>query len=439
LEARGLVQLDRRDGTVDLHPVVRGYAVGCLDAEARGTAGQRVADYFASQTTPDYSRVATLSELANELQAVQALNLAGKLDAAWSALSSLARVLRRLERAELLLALLRPWFPDGWRARPVPNREVITIAAKHALWESGKSADVKAQIILDIEELCTQTLSPDLSTAILNHALILKKDNALAQCQRIFELARNVCMALNDNHRLLHCDLFGIDLMVERGAYCSARELWNASEHNFESNRYCEVLDHGIIETEGRLLHLGGTLTAAWLQETSDRARVRGWRGVERSLLRLQGEWLQDQHKHTEAVRSFDRALAMAREVGLSDRNSEVKRGLSLLRLGNLATAEAAAASAERQPPHAALATLYLALGQHDKARRHALDGYKWAWADGPPYSLHLELLECRSVLQALNEPEPVLPPYDNAKIPTPTYEDIVCRKIAQHVASKKN
>src|SRR5262249_16706350 len=161
---RGLVQLDRHSGTVDLHPVVRGYAVGCLGTEARGAAGQRVADYFASQAAPAYDRVASLSELSNPLQVVQALILAAKLDPAWSALLSLEKVIRRLERSDLLLALLRPWFPDGWQTRPVSvaHGELIGTAAKHALWESGRHADVEAQIILHIEDLCMNTLSSEL-------------------------------------------------------------------------------------------------------------------------------------------------------------------------------------------------------------------------------------------------------------------------------------
>jgi hypothetical protein len=437
LEARGLVQLDRRNGTVDLHPVVRGYAVGCLDAEARGIAGQRVADYFASQTAPDYGRVASLSELSNPLQIVQALTLAGRLDAAWSALSSLEHVLRRLERADLLLALLSPWFPDGWRARPVTNSEAIVNTVRHALWESGRNADAEAQIILMIEDLCRQRLSLELAAQILNHARVLEARDALAQVQCTLDLARDGGTAVKDDHFLLHCDEFFIQLMVERGAYRSASDLWQTFKRKLESDRPCDVLNRAAVTTEGALLHREGTLTASWLQDAIGSARARNWRTAERSLLRLQGEWLQEKHSHTEAVQSFDRALAMAREVGLRDQHSEVRRGLSLLNLGNRATAEAAAASAESNPPHAPLSTLYQALGQHDKARWHALEGYKLAWADGPPHYRHQELQECLAVLQALNEPEPVLPTHDSAKIPALPYEGAVRRKIAQHLASQ--
>lgn len=66
---------------------------------------------------------------------------------------------------------------------------------------------------------------------------------------------------------------------------------------------------------------------------------------------------------------AFAHAIRMAREVGLSDTGSETQRGLSLARLGRRCEAEAAAASAERDPPHVPLEDLYLALDQPDQAR----------------------------------------------------------------------
>ena len=135
---------------------------------------------------------------------------------------------------------------------------------------------------------------------------------------------------------------------------------------------------------------------------------------------------------------AFARAIEMARAVGLSDTDSEARRGLSLARLGRRQEAEAAAASAERDPPHVSLAELYLALEQRDQARAHALAGYKWAWADGPPWCRHWDLQRCRAVLQALGEPEPQLPPFDPAKVKPIDYEPDIRRLLAEHAAKKR-
>lgn len=119
LEIRGLLQWDRLAGKVDLHPVVRGYAVASLSTRMRAEAGQLVADHFASRPPPVYDAVTNWQALADAMQVVRALNLAGKTRQAWDVLrGDLHVALLRLERYHELLALLRPLFPGGWSAPP---------------------------------------------------------------------------------------------------------------------------------------------------------------------------------------------------------------------------------------------------------------------------------------------------------------------------------
>ncbi|MGU3544419.1 DUF4062 domain-containing protein [Methylobacterium sp. A52T] len=435
LELRGLVQLDRHNGTVDLHPVVRGYAVDCLGEDARSHAGQRVADYFASKPEPAYTSVTSVSELSNSLQVVQALILANKLDAAWSALSNLEKALRRLERSDLLLALLRPWFPNGWQAPPVTvgERGRIAPTVTHALWEIGRYADAEAQIVFQIEDLRGERLSRNHTTMLHNHSKVLDQLGAVASVQRVLDLSKEIVSVIEDRHQMLHCYLIEVDFMIDRGDISDARMLWEKFSADLKGDYCCEQLDVARMVIEGELLYHEGKLTTAWFEGAFHRARAGRWRSNERYLFLLQGQWFQDQHHDTAAVQSFDRALEMAREVGISDEYSEVMRGLSLLSLGDRASAEDAAASAERNPPRAALATLYLALGQRDMARKHALEGYKKAWADGPPHSRHWALEKCRFVLRSLNEQEPILPLFDHSKIRTLPYEADLRRKLTQY------
>jgi tetratricopeptide (TPR) repeat protein len=144
------------------------------------------------------------------------------------------------------------------------------------------------------------------------------------------------------------------------------------------------------------------------------------------------------------AIVAFDEAIAMARAVGLDDTRSEALRGLSLARLGLREQAEATAALAERVPDHVALAELYLALAElylaldlPQKAREHALVGYRWGWADGPPWCHHWALQTSRAVLAALGEPEPQLPPFDPTRIRTIEYEADIRRLIEEHAAKQ--
>ena len=154
LEARGLLQWDHHNGTFDLHPVVRGYSVDSLNVDARGRAGQRVADYFSSRPKPNYhSAASSVDDLSNDLQVVRALNLAGKTWQAWSVLStSLRAALRRLECHHELLALLRPLFPDGWNSPPrcISDPAVAANEAASALHHIGYIEESMAQEVYAI-------------------------------------------------------------------------------------------------------------------------------------------------------------------------------------------------------------------------------------------------------------------------------------------------
>ena len=146
LEARGLLQWDRPTGTFDLHPVVRGYAIGALDPEARGQAGQRVADIFSARAEPDYEKAQSPRELADRIQVAQALCLAGKLQQAWDVLwPGTLKALLRLECHHETLALLRPMFPDGWLSPPsgVDDAVFVASAAAVALRAIGRLAGAR--------------------------------------------------------------------------------------------------------------------------------------------------------------------------------------------------------------------------------------------------------------------------------------------------------
>jgi hypothetical protein len=153
----------------------------------------------------------------------------------------------------------------------------------------------------------------------------------------------------------------------------------------------------------------------------------------------LVGQWYQSLGDHSAAVDAFAGAIVMARAVGLDDTASEARRGLSLARLGRRNEAQAAAASAMRPPYYYhVLAELHFELGDSDEARQHALAGYRWYWADGPPWSGHWELETCRATLRALGEPEPQLPPFDPARVKPVEYEPDIRRLLAEHAARPK-
>lgn len=442
LRTRGLLQWDRNGNLFDLHPVVRGYAVGMLDGEARARSGQHVADLFAARPKPAYEEATGLADLANPIQTVRALNLAGKVKEAWDALNGdLSRVLLRLELHHECLALMQPLFPDGWAAPPVGIEDAGDVAAEAvaALHRTGSSREAAIQSVFAIEACMLYRPSTILSIRLQNHSITLNEAANLPGFERVVALACAVAASAGDRQQAIECDVFQATNLTDQGRLTEARALWSRLAPDLvDAMRQNRQFEAQARLNEAWLLFREGALTLGHLRATLDRLHALGERTYERWSLSLAGQWQQSQGRHTEAIDAFAQAIAMAHEVHLRDTASEARRGLSLARLGRTAEAQAAADAAERAPPHAALASLYLALNQPDKAREHALKGHEWAWANGPPYVRHWPLEECRAVLRALNVPEPERPPFDPAKHPPFPWEADIHRMLEEHARKKR-
>jgi hypothetical protein len=112
---------------------------------------------------------------------------------------------------------------------------------------------------------------------------------------------------------------------------------------------------------------------------------------------------------------------------------------LSLTALGRQEEARRVALKIDRgkDSPYVPLALLYLELGNRTKACSHALAGYSQAWGEGPPYHDHWDLEDCRKVLLALGEPEPILPPFDLSRVEPFDFEPEVERLIEKELSKK--
>ena len=437
LRTRGLLQWDRGANSFDLHPVIRHYAVAALDGNTRASLGQQVADYFASQSEPTYRDATCLHDLTNAIQVVQALGLAGKDKAAWTVLADgLHFALVRLDLHHEVLALVQRWFPDGWSMPPVGIEDPAIVANDVAisLIEGGFPKAAAAQLVFSIQVDMKIGLGASLATSLLNQGGMLELIDDLPGQERVLTLARQVAKASGEARLPVLCAISLVSTLVDRGRLPEARDSWRQLE-DFVKRRgplIGQALGQPVF-----LLFREGVLTYGDLTAAIDLTGANGQRAYERHLHALAGQWHQSHNQHQQAIDAFSQAIAMAHEVNLRDTESEARRGLSLCRLGRIREAQDAAASAERDPPHAALASLYLALNQPDQARDHALKGFRYAWANGPPYTWHWQLEECRAVLKALNEPEPVLPPFDPAKHPPFPWEADIHRMLAEHAAKQ--
>src|SRR5262245_60338450 len=130
----------------------------------------------------------------------------------------------------------------------------------------------------------------------------------------------------------------------------------------------------------------------------------------------------------------------MAREVGQTDAKAEIQLALAKFHLGQLSNPrhEAEQLTKIKEPAHQVLAELWLAIGDPEQAKRHALKAYEWAWAEGEPYIYRYELNKARTLLEQLAVEIPNLPPYDPAKEEKFPWEDELTAAIEKLRAEKE-
>ena len=383
LDRRGLLQCDRHRGEFDLHPVVRGYAVQSLAPETRAETGQHVADYFASRVNSTYETAASLADLQDGIQVVQALNLTEKKEAAWDALSgNLQRALLRLELHHDALALLRPFFPAGWRAPPSGVKETGIVAGEAGLALNllGRREEANFQELHSVQDDVTKGLSSNLAVSLRNFSNGLQTEVRWAEADRLLSLGRDVAEAVSPDVAFW-CEDTIVYRLVSRGSLAEASARWDAIQKRLLAAVKADgQLEAEVLVTRANLLLRTGRLSEDFLRDAIARSQKLHERSVERRLWSLQGRWLQAKEDAAGSEKSLARAIEMAHAVRLTDTESEARRGLSLMWMNRRDEAEAAAASAEHAPPHDALAELYWELGDRDKARHHAVQGYKLYW-----------------------------------------------------------
>jgi tetratricopeptide (TPR) repeat protein len=160
-----------------------------------------------------------------------------------------------------------------------------------------------------------------------------------------------------------------------------------------------------------------GTLHEHHLAEAERLAAQAKNRTDIRELHRLRGDWRLEQGEWALAAASYQEAVRLARERSLSNWHSETGLALAKHHLGQLADPHYEAERLAESPKaaHRLLAQLWLALGNTEQAKKHALAAYKWAWADGEPYVHRFELTKTTELLRQMNVSTPKLPLYDPA------------------------
>ncbi len=130
----------------------------------------------------------------------------------------------------------------------------------------------------------------------------------------------------------------------------------------------------------------------------------------------------------------------MAREIGDPATRSEPQLALANFHLGRLSDprVEAEQLAGIEGVDQGPLAELWLAIGDHEQARKHAIAAYKDAWADGEPYVYRYQLSKAAALLERLGVPVPELPRHDPEKDDKLPWEDEVAAAIEKLRAKKE-
>jgi tetratricopeptide (TPR) repeat protein len=445
LEDRGLLQYDHATKRYDLHPVVRGIAAGGLRQEEKETYGQKVVDHFSGKSHNPYDAAESIDDLSAGLHIVRTLIQMGRYEAAASAYrDGLGEALTfNLEAHAAVLSLIRPFFHTGWASLPtcvpVDVASYLVNEAGIALHNTGQLEEALAAYAIGLLTDVQSESWTDARVSLANIAEVLHGQNRLAAQHRQHQLEVEVADLIGVSSHLFMARLRKFRSYVTQGAARAAEEMWRLLDPMGRDWRRGSYRP-GNAEYDFAVLKFArGDLTEQDLLQAEEIARSGNNRVVLRSIHALRGKWHVNGQRWNAAATSLGEAVRMARAVQQTDAAAEAQLALANFRLGRLHDPRNVVEELSRAKDVSDidLAALWLAIGDAEEAKKHALAAYRWATADGEPFVRRHELNQARAVLEQLGAEIPDLPPYDPANDSKFPWEEEVEAAIEKLRASK--
>jgi hypothetical protein len=447
LEQRGLLQWDRKKNSYDLHPVVRGYAFDILEQTEREDICNRIVDHFQSKPADRYDDAKTLTDVQQSISIFRLLVQAHRFDDAVDFFQGnfVLTLLYSVEAYHETLALLKPLFPDGFQKPPSTlmdksDQSYLLNEAANALKALNRVSDAQEAYIASLQLYLVAGSLSNTAIVLLNIAEVYFRSGRISASFAARELSLEIYEAYENTQGAAtpHLAIMGI---------CSLTGLFERAEAAYNAFQQLPIPTDRAIYRPGDaeasycwLRFYQGRLTGKQLNEAEIIAQSGNNRWVMRGLEELRGELALQHGDVHQAITGFERAIEMAQTVGVPVGRLEARLALAKAIAGDREQAREICdrLSELAQPPDVELAAAYLEIGDRDKAREHALKGYRWAWAEGPPYSYWWQLEQCRAVLKALGEPEPNLPAFDPKAVEPLPFEAEIRKLIAELKGKKK-
>jgi tetratricopeptide (TPR) repeat protein len=441
LEDRGLLGWDRRANRYDLHPIVRGVTWNVLGNHAKQDIYKTLSTHLESLPMIDsdhWREVNSLEDLTAAIELYNTLIGLGRYDDAYTLFYNRPgqALLYRLGAYRQITELLEMLFPDGLDqlprlSRPTAQAFVLGIMALSVRNQPGRAAALIRRSI-DIYEKegdqnSVSTCLRSLSDLLLYSGASRESESA---ARRALLIAEQLSAQVAEGVSLTH---LGVTLAARGKKLESARTL---------DRSLALVLQGGYYR-----LYDYQALRAVWFGEYDDAQTLANkamtyfqeehieWRVI--FAARLQGEAALGLGDQVTADERLHHALTRARTANLVSEELPALIGLAELRQrqGDLKSArellEDVWEPAERGPfklfdadAFNVLAQIERDAGNHDAAVKAAIEAYRLAWCDGPPFAYHWGLQKAKAHLAALGVPEPILPPFDESKYdPMPEVE----------------
>jgi tetratricopeptide (TPR) repeat protein len=439
LEERGLLHWDRQANRYDLHPVVRAYALESLEGQTRKETYLRIRDHFHGLPSKREEDVQDLADLRGALEIYHALVGAELWDEASRFYCNQLRhvLVYRLGGYPTIIELLTPLFPSGLDQPPAlstlreQSGRVTSLA--NAYQQLGEASQALALHTLGLRLDLERRNPGSISVRLRHYAEALESSGRLASSKRALDLAAELAQATHDPYERAMVHLKKLWLCSQLGPPAATEgaveyQAFHARLPPFQASLWeaeAECAQAQICYLSDRHPEAVAAMAPAWQFALQTGNVLMQWY---LHVLRAELAW---QHgRLEEAEHDWREAALLAQRSGLSP--AEYLADLARVRLA-LGRREEAQHLLEQvldenpdHPPHARLADVYLGLGEHEQAHKHALAAYQAAWGEGEPYIHWADLRRARRVLAALGVAEPTLLPFDPAHVQPLPHEEAI-------------
>ncbi len=424
LRRRGLLQYE--GNRYDLHPVVRAVAGGLLTPEETQRDGRRIVDALSARPHRPWDSAKTMEDVQDGIHVVRTWLRMGRFQDAYDAyigdLSS--ALIFNLEVYPEVLSLLRPFFLNGWVILPKDLEEsagsYLSTDASIALSRIGAHSEAMAARSAALASTLLREDWVEAPIRLSNLAASLSDQNRLSQTDRARLLVQRLAELVDDNELLFSARTDRFSQLAILGRWEEAQAMWNLGDP-MGRNWNRAVYRPGEAERWYAIARFWqGDLNESHLARAQQLAEKGNNPFAVREIHKLRAEWLLEQQKWVLAARSLNQAVQLARAARQYDPEAETYLKFAQFHLGELLDPRHEAEQLENatRVHYLALAEVWLAIGDREKAKAWTLRAYSHAWSDGEPFVFRYALTKARRLLETLGAEIPDLPTAKYEKFP---------------------